>query len=85
MSSFGIIGPYYFEDDSDSAFDHKCRSLCGNAKDICDSQLATHPEINEETRFQEYEMPSHTVRVSMTPEDDCSPACDFFPLRIFKK
>jgi hypothetical protein len=64
ISSFGIIGPYFFGDERDKAVTVTGPHYVHMLENFLDPELACHP-VTEETFFQQDGATSHTARDSM--------------------
>ena len=66
ISSFGIIGPYFFEDERERAITVTGPRYVQMLENFLGPELARHPGT-EETFFQQDGSTSHTARDSMAP------------------
>jgi hypothetical protein len=64
ISSFGIVGPYCFEDEREKAVTVTGPRYVHMLDNFLGPELARHP-VSEETFFQQDGATSHTARVSM--------------------
>jgi hypothetical protein len=64
ISSFGIIGPYFFEDERERAVTVTGPRYVHMLENLLDPELARHP-VTKETFFQQDGTTSHTARDSM--------------------
>jgi hypothetical protein len=60
ISSFGIVGPYFLEDEREKAVTVTGRRYVHMLENFLGPELARHP-VNEETFFQQDGATSHTA------------------------
>ncbi|PSN42498.1 hypothetical protein C0J52_09799 [Blattella germanica] len=65
IASFGIIGPYFFEDDNGRSVTVTSQRYVRMIEEFLSPQIANNPHINRDTWFQQDGATSHTARCSM--------------------
>ncbi|KAJ4445038.1 hypothetical protein ANN_06837 [Periplaneta americana] len=65
IATFGIIGPYFFEDDNGTSVTVTSQRYVRMIQELLSPKISNNPFINRHTWFQQDGVTSHTVRRSM--------------------
>lgn len=79
ISSYGIIGPYFFEDDNHNTLTVNSERYVSMIETFLTQELTRFPQVNENTWFQQDGATAHTARNSMNAVNQ------LFPGRVMSK